>query len=181
MEVAFLGRGGQGAFTSSRLLGIGAVVYEQQYALSFPTFGPERRGAPVFAYTKLSNQPIRDRSQPKMVDYFVILDESLYHPKWLNQLKEKGFIVLNTSEPSKYLDERILTYDGTALAKEYLGVGITNTAMLGVLVAKTKLISPGSLEAAISYEMKTEVADKNRALLQELWRREDVGRCVYHK
>ena len=53
IEVTFLGRGGQGAFTSSRILAIAASLYGDKYALSFPSFGPARRAAPVFAYTKI--------------------------------------------------------------------------------------------------------------------------------
>ena len=88
IEITFLGRGGQGAFTSSRILAIAASLYEGKYALSFPSFGPERRGAPVFAYTKLNDKPIRDRSQSLKSDYIVVLDESLYNEELKEKLKD---------------------------------------------------------------------------------------------
>ena len=67
IEITFLGRGGQGAFTSSRILGIAASLYGDKYSLSFPSFGPERRGCSVFAYTKIDDKVIRDRSQNEKV------------------------------------------------------------------------------------------------------------------
>ncbi|WP_215252579.1 2-oxoacid:acceptor oxidoreductase family protein, partial [Escherichia coli] len=62
LDILWLGRGGQGAFTAARLLGLGAVRFADLEAMAFPSFGPERRGAPVYAYTRLSRSPIRDRS-----------------------------------------------------------------------------------------------------------------------
>ena len=62
-EIRWHGRGGLGAFTAARLLGCAVSLYEGKYALAFPSFGPERRGAPVFAFTRIDNKPITDRSE----------------------------------------------------------------------------------------------------------------------
>ncbi len=134
IEVIFLGRGGQGAFTSSRILGIATSLYEKKHGLSFPSFGPERRGAPVFAFTKISETPIRDRTQSSKADYFVVLDESLYNEGLLNRLKVGGKLIINAACPDQYQDSRIIPFDASPVASRYLGKPIANTAMLAVLV-----------------------------------------------
>ncbi|MGB4093069.1 MAG: 2-oxoacid:acceptor oxidoreductase family protein, partial [Ruminococcus flavefaciens] len=74
-EIIWLGRGGQGAFTAAKLLGAAYTSdSDDKYALAFPSFGPERRGAPVRAFTKLDGKPVTDRSQTEKADYIVILD-----------------------------------------------------------------------------------------------------------
>ncbi len=168
IEVIFLGRGGQGAFTSSRILGIAVSLYEKKYGLSFPSFGPERRGAPVFAYTKISDTPIRDRSQSIYADYFVVLDESLYSAALLGRLKKSGKLILNTSHQEKYEDERIVTFDGATLANKYLGKPIVNTAMLAVIVYYSNLVSNTNLKKAIAYDLPPKVAIKNQELIEHL-------------
>lgn len=162
IEITFLGRGGQGAFTISRILGAAASLYENRFALSFPSFGPERRGAPVFAYTKIDSAPIRNRSQCELSDYIVILDESLYDESLHNKLKSGGKIILNTSK--KVQESDIIGFNANTVAEEYLGAPITNTAMLAVLVANTGVVSKESLLAAIEYDMPKRIAAKNQKL-----------------
>ena len=73
-EILWLGRGGQGAFTAARLLGAAYTISDDdKYALAFPSFGPERRGAPVRAFTKLDSEPVADRSQTEKADYIVTI------------------------------------------------------------------------------------------------------------
>ena len=74
IEILWHGRGGQGAFTASRLLGASYVLAENSYALAFPSFGPERRGAPIRAFTKLDDRPIGNRSEVKLADFSIFLD-----------------------------------------------------------------------------------------------------------
>ena len=167
IEITFLGRGGQGAFTSSRILAIAASLYEGKHSLSFPSFGPERRGAPVFAYTKLNDKPIRDRSQSLKSDYIVVLDESLYSDVLKERLKEDGKIILNTSDISKN-DNNIITFDARPVALEYLGAPITNTAMLAALVVITGIVSKESLKKAIDYDLKPKIAEKNKKLTEQV-------------
>lgn len=166
IEVTFLGRGGQGAFTSSRILAIAASLYEGKYALSFPSFGPERRGAPVFAYTKIDDKEIRDRSQSPKSDYLVILDESLYKEELKNKLKNNGKIILNTSRKEEYQDDEIITFDALPIAVKYLGVPITNTSMLAALVIFTNIVEEENLKKAISYDLKPKLAEKNKKLIE---------------
>ena len=87
-EILWLGRGGQGAFTAAKLLGAAyAAKGDDAYSLAFPSFGPERRGAPVRAFTKLDSKPILDRSETELADYIVILDETLYSENLKKLLK----------------------------------------------------------------------------------------------
>ena len=78
-EIIWYGRGGQGAFTAAKLFGAAyALKGDNFYSLAFPSFGPERRGAPVRVFTKLDIKPIADRSETEKADYIVILDDTLY-------------------------------------------------------------------------------------------------------
>ncbi|KPJ56001.1 MAG: hypothetical protein AMJ42_05910, partial [Deltaproteobacteria bacterium DG_8] len=96
IEVRFHGRGGQGAVTSAELVAL-AAISEGKYAQSFPSFGPERRGAPVQSFTRVSDQPIRLRSGIKEPDVVVVLDPALIVVGGvLSGLKENGILVVNT-------------------------------------------------------------------------------------
>ncbi|HEY5586922.1 MAG TPA: 2-oxoacid:acceptor oxidoreductase family protein [Ruminiclostridium sp.] len=167
-EITFLGRGGQGAFTSSRILGAAASLFENKFALSFPSFGPERRGAPVYAYTKIDNNIIRNRSQCEQSDFIVVLDDSLYSDSLLSKLKPQGKIILNTSHYNKC--EYIVGFNANQVAQEYLGVPIANTAMLALLVAHTNIVSKVNLLSAIDYDMPSRIATKNKNLVEYIFK-----------
>jgi pyruvate ferredoxin oxidoreductase gamma subunit len=175
IEITFLGRGGQGAFTSSRILGAAASLFENKFALSFPSFGPERRGAPVLAYTKIDNKNIRNRSQSELSDYIVVLDDSLYSDSLLKKLKPNGKIVLNTSHHNRCED--IIDFNANQVAQEYLGAPITNTAMLAVLVANTNIVSKDNLISAIDYDMPARIATKNKALVEYIFKYNEARKC----
>lgn len=95
-EIRWHGRGGQGAFTAAKLLGAAAALYEGRQSMAFPSFGPERRGAPVLAFTKIDRGIIRDRTEIKRCDVIVLLDDTLYSPSYINDLKENGILLVNS-------------------------------------------------------------------------------------
>ncbi|MBA7621714.1 Pyruvate synthase subunit PorC [subsurface metagenome] len=165
IDVRWHGRGGQGCWTVARLLGMAAAHYEGRHALAFPSFGPERRGAPVLGFTKISDQKIRDRSEVKSCDYIVVLDETLIEENTFSGLKENGIIIINSTSPEKY--EKYLggaaveSVDATSIAIKILGKPITNTAMLGALVAVSDIVSLDSVNSAIKQEMKESIQEKN--------------------
>ncbi|MBK5241799.1 2-oxoacid:acceptor oxidoreductase family protein, partial [Clostridium sp.] len=99
IEVRWHGRGGQGSFTIARLLGMAASVFGGEYAQAFPSFGPERRGAPVLGFTRIDSEKITDRSEVDQCDYVVVLDETLWGPSVLSGLKENAIIIVNTDSP----------------------------------------------------------------------------------
>lgn len=173
IEIRWHGRGGQGGWTAARLLGKAAALYENQYALAFPSFGPERRGAPVLGFTKIDDKKILDRSEVKACDFVVILDETLMIPATMEGVKADATVVLNTVHPEKYCDavgERTLvTIDATSLALTHLGRPITNTVMLAALAAASGLIGLPSLLAAMKSELKPSVLEKNVAAVRAVF------------
>jgi len=169
-EIRWHGRGGQGGFTASRLLGIAASVHGDKHALAFPSFGPERRGAPVLAFTKIDDTKIYDRSEVLESDYVVVMDETLVGPEMIKGIKKGACILINTQNPDRYAevfkDFSIVAIDATSLAMVILGRPITNTAMYGALSAVSGLVSMDAAIASIRTEMKPKLADLNSKIVE---------------
>jgi pyruvate ferredoxin oxidoreductase gamma subunit len=150
IEIRFHGRGGQGSVTCAELLAL-AAIGEEKYAQAFPSFGPERRGAPVVAFCRISEQPIKIRANIYEPDIVVVLDHTLL--KLVNVaagLKQNGIIVTTSQDAPEKVREllevknRLAVVDATKIAMEILGVPITNTAMLGALVKASELVQKES-------------------------------------
>ncbi|MBR3629248.1 MAG: 2-oxoacid:acceptor oxidoreductase family protein [Oscillospiraceae bacterium] len=157
-EILWLGRGGQGAFTAAKLLGAAfADKGGDAYSLAFPSFGPERRGAPVRAFTKLDNRPILDRSETEKADYIVILDETLYTPALQKLLKAEGRILVNTRKQSPDW----IAFDGDALAAA-LHLPVVNTVMLGALSGVSDAVTDEQLVTAIDRYLSPKIREKNK-------------------
>jgi pyruvate ferredoxin oxidoreductase gamma subunit len=154
IEVRFHGRGGQGAVTSAEIIAQAAIAKER-YAQAFPSFGPERRGAPVLAFLRVSDKPIRLRSRIYKPDAVIILDATLLGTVNPTEgLKDGGFVVINTNKSADELvslfpGHNIAFVDASKIAREELGVPITNTTMLGSLVKVTHAVDIESLEAPV--------------------------------
>jgi len=169
-EIRWHGRGGQGGFTVARLLGMAASVFEGKYSLAFPSFGPERRGAPVLGFTRICDDPITDRSMMDQCDYAVFLDETLIGPGTLGGIREEGVILVNSVNPEQYskmTDRKIVAFDATTLALEILGRPITNTSMLGALVAVSGVVSLDSVKEAIRQGMNPSLVEKNCVVVEK--------------
>lgn len=164
-EILWHGRGGQGAFTAARLLGAAyALKSDDSYALAFPSFGPERRGAPIRAFTKLDQKPIGNRSEVTAADYSIFLDDTLFSDAAFAELKPGGKVLLNTK---KHIDdERVITLDGDQIAAEILKLPITNTIMLGAFTAVFDGISLEDIEKAIRLTMPEKLQEKNIAVVK---------------
>ncbi len=172
LEIRWHGRGGQGSFTVARLLGMAASVYGGKYAQAFPSFGPERRGAPVLGFTRIDDKKITDRSEVLECDYVIVLDETLWGPSVLKGLKDNTVIIINTKAKEKYINEvknKIVCFDATTIAIEYLNRPITNTAMLAVLMGVSDIISLDECKNALKESMKTKIADKNILLVDKVY------------
>lgn len=167
-EIRWIGRGGQGAFTASKILGA-AALRSGKYAMAFPSFGPERRGAPLQAFTKIADDKISDRSEIIKADYIVVLDETLYTGDLVDDLKDGGRIILNTSRDLN--EESITTIDGLGLALEILGRPITNTAMVGALVGVSDLVELDYVTGSLEDHLPKKIVSKNKALVDEAYRR----------
>lgn len=166
LEIRWHGRGGQGAVTAAEILAT-AVIDEGRYAQAFASFGPERRGAPVLAFTRISEKEILLRSQIYEPDIMVVLDHNLVTMEGLERgLKAGGTAILNTaSEPKDFAEKfttagRIATVDATNIAIRELGTPITNTAILGALVRVTAIVKMETLEAIFKERFKA-YAEKN--------------------
>ena len=155
IEVRFHGRGGQGAVTSAELMALAAIA-EGKYAQAFPSFGPERRGAPVQAFLRISDQPIRLREKIYQPDVVVVLDPSLLATGNVKAgLKAGGTLVANSSKPVAAVqgecgfNGRTAVADASKIAEEELGVPITNTTMLGVLLKAVGLVDLDSIKGPL--------------------------------
>lgn len=174
IEIKWYARGGQGGFTACKLLGLTAMRCCGQYAQAFPSFGPERRGAPVYGFTRMDQRPIRDHSQLYAYDYAIVLDGSLLETIDVTAgLRPGGTIYLNTRQPAASFPFadcfRVRTFDASGLAQEVLGANITNTAMLAVFVADQGLADSDGLCAVLQEGLPPRVAAGNIDLVRRVF------------
>ena len=172
IEVRFHGRGGQGAVTAARLLAE-AAFHEGKHCQAFSSFGAERRGAPVVAFTRIDSRPIRIRTEVYEPNHVVVLDPTLLEAVNITAgLKRGGIIVVNAKEvPGELKAGKLATVDATAIALEFLGAPITNTAMLGAFAKATKLVSLNSVVKAIESYFGSKLAEKNVAAVKAAYER----------
>jgi pyruvate ferredoxin oxidoreductase gamma subunit len=174
IEVRWHGRGGQGAVTSVELLALTAIG-EGKYAQGFPSFGPERRGAPVAAFNRIDDHHIKIRSQIYNPDVVVVLDESLIGMvNVADGLKPEGVLIVNTAKSAKEIAEitkfkgKIATVDGSSIAWKELGVPITNTTMLGAVIKCTNAVKLESVKEPVDHRFGR-IANKNLAAMKRAY------------
>ena len=147
VEIRWHGRGGQGAKTASLLLA-DAAFNTGKYIQGFPEYGPERMGAPITAYNRISDKPIRIHSNIYEPDYVVVVDDSLLESVDVTAgLKEDGALVINTTKDADYLKTalkgykgKIFTIDARKVSMETLGRYFPNTPMLAAIVKVSKVM-----------------------------------------
>lgn len=166
IEVRFHGRGGQGAVTSAELLAQAAIA-EGRYAQAFPSFGPERRGAPLQAYLRISDEPIRLREKIYTPDIVVVLDPALVATGNVKDgLKDGGSLVVNSSKSMEDVrgecgfKGRTAIVDASKIAEEEMGVPITNTTMIGALLKAVEVVKKESVEGPLQSRFGR-IAQKN--------------------
>ena len=167
-EIRIHGRGGQGGVTLAELIAR-AAYKEGKWVQAFPYFGAERRGAPVKAFARISDEPILVRSQIYNPDYVIVLDESLLDVANVTEgLKENGTIIINTTLRPEEMDisgYKIATVDATGIALELgllvAGLPVVNTAMAGAFAKATGEITIESVVEAIKEEWKGAAGEKN--------------------
>jgi len=179
VEIRWHGRGGQGVVLASRLLAK-AAFFEGKWTQAFPFFGAERRGAPVMAFTRISERPIRLRSQVYRPDVLVLVDPMfLGRPEVFEGLKEGATVVANTPKDPGELDVpgslgRVATFDATGLALRsglrVAGLPVPNTAMVGAVAAATGLAALESVESAIRDTLSGRGVDINLSAAGEGFR-----------
>lgn len=165
-EIRIHGRGGQGSVTAAELLSIAAFT-DGKFSQAFPAFGVERRGAPVQAFMRLDDAPIRVRSQIYEPDYVIVQDPTLLDVvNVTGGLKETGALIINTKESAdafKNLDTKakIMTVDATKIAMDVIGVPIVNTILLGAFAAATGEVAVESIQEAVKERFAGKVGEKN--------------------
>jgi 2-oxoisovalerate ferredoxin oxidoreductase gamma subunit len=171
-EVMWHGLGGQGVVVASSVLGTAIGVYEGKYVMSIPSFGAQRRGAPVTALTRISESPIRRRSKVGDPDYVVVLDDSLVRTAITGCGHEKPRQIIVNSKKSvaelgltEWPDSIIV--DAEAIALETIGRPIVNCVMVGVVAAATHLVKLSSVEKAIADVLDPRIAQRNAAGAKE--------------
>lgn len=163
IEVLWHGRGGQGAFTAARLLGAASSFADGSYALAFPSFGPERRGAPMRAFTKMSREPIGNRSAVNRANYVIYLDDTLLGEGWEDELLPDGKVIVNSVR--SFDDPRIVAIDANGISQEILGRPIPNTALLGALCSVCDYVSADDVKRAIEGYMPAKLHEKNKRVV----------------
>lgn len=166
IDIRFHGRAGQGVVTASRLLGEAAIL-NGKWVHAFPNFGPERMGAPVSAFTRISEEKFTVKTQIENPDVIVIIDPSLVkEEKYYSGLKPGGKIIVNSSVVPDVLLKFTLEYevwivDGDKISREYLGRTIANTVMLGSLLKVTNLVETDDLISVLKDKFSGKIAENN--------------------
>jgi pyruvate ferredoxin oxidoreductase gamma subunit len=179
VEIRWHGRGGQGAKTASLLLAE-AAFNTGMYIQGFPEYGPERMGAPITAYNRLSTEPMTVHSNIYEPDYVVVVDETLL--KTVNctaGLKKEGAIVINTKKTPEEIkpelkgyEGKVYTIDARTISEETLGAYFPNTPMLAAVVKVSEVLDVDTfvkdMEGSFKHKFasKPQVIDKNMAALK---------------
>lgn len=179
IEIRWHGRGGQGAKTASLLLA-DAAFNTGKYIQGFPEYGPERMGAPITAYNRISDKPITIHSNIYEPDYVVVVDDTLLSSVPVTAgLKKEGAIVINTTKNEEELKELLKGYEGAVytidarkVSQEALGRYFPNTPMLAAIVKVTGIMSDEELLEDMKksfqhkFAKKPEVIDGNMKALE---------------
>jgi pyruvate ferredoxin oxidoreductase gamma subunit len=189
LEIRWHGRGGQGAKTAALLLAEAAAAVGK-YVQAFPEYGPERMGAPVVSYNRISNQPITLHSAVASPRYVVVLDPSFIGSiDFTAGMLPDGVLLINSSESSSAMRKRlklgseetkVYTLDASRISEETIGRPIPNTPMLGAVVAATNIMTVDQLledtrkRLERKFRNRPELIDGNMAAISQAY--EEVQR-----
>ncbi len=179
IEIRWHGRGGQGAKTASLLLA-DAAFNTGKYIQGFPEYGPERMGAPITAYNRISTSPITIHSNIYEPDYVVVVDDTLLESVDVTSgLKESGAIIINTTKDGEYLRSVLKGYKGAIykidarkISIEALGKYFPNTPMLAAIVKVSEVMTDeeflNDMQGSFKHKFakKPEVIDGNMKALE---------------
>lgn len=169
-EIIWHGRGGQGAVVAAQILAETAYLQGFPGVTSAPTFGPERRGAPVSASTRIARDPIRVVSQIELADIAVVLDATLFGVvDIVGRLRPEGLLIINTSlKPDDFKENGsrdVACVDAVDVALKHRlvreGAPVINTAMLGAFSRASELVSLNNIEKALKRKLSSDAATLN--------------------
>ena len=172
-DIRINGRGGQGAVTASRLLAEAAIL-EGQYVHAFPNFGPERAGAPVTSYARISPEPFTEKTEVYEPHIVVVIDPTLLDDVPVAEgLQDGGTIVVNFDGMKENLVKffegvhaNIFKVDGSKIATEEIGRNVPNLVMLGALIKVTKVVKLESLVKVTLGRFKGVLGEKNEVAIK---------------
>jgi pyruvate ferredoxin oxidoreductase gamma subunit len=172
-EIRIHGRGGQGSVTAAELLAVAAFA-DGKFSQAFPAFGVERRGAPVQAFTRISDDPIRLRAQVYEPDYVIVQDPTLIEVVSIaSGVKDDGIILINSDFDPEHFDldtnAKIMTVHATKIALDIIGRPIVNTVLLGAFAGVSGLIDPASIKEAVMERFPGKVGEKNAEAIQKAY------------
>ena len=192
LQVRIHGRGGQGVVTAAELLSL-AAFDEGRHAQAFPTFGSERMGAPVTAFCRIDDRPIRAREPIAEPDALIVQDPTLLHQvDVFSGLAPDGYVLINTERDLSALGldeladrmthrDRLIAVPATQLAREHLGRPLPNAVLLGAFAALTGAVSLDALTTAIGEKFAGRVAAGNvrgaEAAFRAVQSRQEVARA----
>lgn len=173
IEIRWHGRGGQGAKTAALLFGE-AAIDTGMYIQAFPEYGPERTGAPVQSFNRLSNKEVRLHSGITNPDIVLVLDPTLLDKvDVLDGLEKGGILIVNTHKsPGEIRDElnvkkeiSVYTVDASKIAKNEIGLNKPNTPMLGALGKVTDILDFNSMLSSIEDKLKVKFRGKSKDIV----------------
>ena len=179
VEIRWHGRGGQGAKTAALLLA-DAAFNTGKYIQGFPEYGPERMGAPITAYNRISDERINIHSNIYEPDYVVVVDESLISAIDVTSgIKDSGAIIINTDKTPQEVRKHLKGYKGKVctinagkISEETIGRNFPNTPMLGAVVVVAKIMEPQKFledmkeSFAHKFQTKPEVIEGNMKAIE---------------
>jgi pyruvate ferredoxin oxidoreductase gamma subunit len=173
IQIRIHGRGGQGVVTAAELLSL-AAFEEGRHAQAFPSFGSERTGAPVVAFCRIDDRPIRTREPIGRPDVLIVQDPTLLHQVDLfSGLRDGGLILMNTSRPIEELGLgelagrfALVAVPATELARAHLGRPLPGAPLLGAFAAATGAVSIEAVESAIRERFRGPLAEGNVAAVR---------------
>ncbi|HXR71033.1 2-oxoacid:acceptor oxidoreductase family protein [Actinocrinis sp.] len=172
-QIRLHGRGGQGVVTAAELVAWAAIA-DGRYALAFPSFGSERTGAPVEAYCRIDDKPIRSREPVTEPDLVVVLDPTLLGQRFVfNGIKSDGTALINLPVAASSATgtgtglapraAHVRTVPATEFARQRTGRPLPNAAMLGAVAAATGIVPLAAVRDAIAARFPRTIAEANAA------------------
>ena len=184
-EIRWHGRGGQGAITAAKVLAQAAYLEGYRGVTAAPSFGAERRGAPVSASTRIASQPIMVVSQVENPNVVVVLDHTLLkYDEVTSGLVRGGWLIVNSPRHPKEIDPggefNVATADATRVCSSLglivAGLTIVNTAILGAFIRATEAVSMASVEKAIRDRFSDSQVDINLAAVEQTYEMTELQR-----
>lgn len=185
LEIRWHGRGGQGAITAAKIIAQAAYLKGYKGVTAAPSFGAERRGAPVSASTRISTEPVLVVSQVENPEIVVVLDHTLLkYPDVIHGLGKNGWLIVNSPLSPRELglkgEFNIATADATKVCQDLelivAGLVIVNTAILGALVRATKIVDLPTLEKIIRERFSRSTVDINLAAINKTYEITKTGK-----